>query len=45
MGLALGWACGSAVAAPKAELQPYWDRSDAANPVAIDHSPWQGFLC
>ena len=44
MGLALGWACGPAVAAPKAELQPYWDRSDAANPAAIDHSPWQGLL-
>ncbi len=44
MGLALGWASGPAVAAPKAELQPYWDRSDAANPAAIDHSPWQGLL-
>jgi hypothetical protein len=44
VGLALGWACGSAVAAPKAELQPYWDRSDEANPAAIDHSPWQGLL-
>jgi uncharacterized protein DUF547 len=44
VGLALGWACVPAVAAPKAERQPYWDRSDAANPAAIDHSPWQGLL-
>ncbi|MGH2576750.1 MAG: DUF547 domain-containing protein [Actinomycetota bacterium] len=44
MGLALGWASGPAVAAPKPELQPYWDRSDAANPAAIDHSPWQRLL-
>ncbi len=44
MGLVLSCACGTAHAAPKAELQPYWDRSDAANPAAIDHSPWQGLL-
>lgn len=40
--LALGW--GPAAAAPKAKLQPDWDRSDAANPATIDHSPWQGLL-
>ena len=40
MGLALGWASVPAVAAPKAELQPYWDRSDATNPGAIDHGRW-----
>ncbi|MGH8568072.1 MAG: DUF547 domain-containing protein [Gammaproteobacteria bacterium] len=44
MGLALGWASGPAAAAPKAELQPYWDRSDAANPATVDHSLWQGLL-
>ncbi len=30
--------------APKAELQPYWDRSDEGSAAVIDHSLWQGVL-
>jgi hypothetical protein len=45
----LSWAimalcCGLATAAPKAELQAYWDQSDPGNGAAIDHSAWQGLL-
>ncbi len=40
------WSCVlvPAAAAPRAELQPYWDHSDASNPAVIDHRPWQGLL-
>jgi hypothetical protein len=32
------------IAAPKAELIPFWDKSDETNQANIDHSGWQAIL-
>lgn len=36
--------CASSLAAPEAELQPYWDRSEPGNGAIIDHAAWQRLL-
>lgn len=35
---------GTAQAAPKADLWPYWDKHDAASATRVDHSLWDRFL-
>ena len=34
----------SAQAAPRAELWPRWQAHDPNSQLAVDHTPWQGFL-
>jgi len=34
----------SAQAAPQADLWPRWQAHDPSSQLAVDHSPWQGFL-
>lgn len=34
----------AALAAPKAELWPRWEKHDRSNGLAIDHRPWDDFL-